>query len=101
MQIALVREPEGSLTFIALLVSELQAGGVIGQGLIHHHVALVVVVVLQVDGAVDLVELLLVVGHVSNLAVRLSDQDRQEIIGSGHNLCNNFIIFIKTSNVDK
>ena len=80
-------------------MSELQAGRVICHWLVHHHVALVVVVVLQVDGAVDLVELLLVVGHVSDLAVRLSDQDRQEIIGSGHNLCDNFMIFMK--NVDK
>ena len=82
-------------------MSELQAGGVIGHGLVHHHVALVVVVVLQVDGAVDLVELLLVVGHVANLAVRLSDQDRQEIIGSGNDLCDNCMIFISISNVDK
>ena len=82
-------------------MSELQAGGIIGNRLVHHHVALVVVVVLQVDGAVDLVELLFVVGHVANLAVRLSDQDRQEIIGSGNDLCDNCMIFISISNVDK
>ena len=77
---------EGSFTFIAFLVSELQAGGVFDNGLVHHHVALVVVVVLQVDRAVDLVELLCSVVDVSHLTVRLADQDCQEIISPGHNL---------------
>ena len=89
MQITLVREGgrEGSFTFIAFLVSELQTGGVFDNGLVHHHIALVVVVVLQVDRAVDLVELLRGVVDVSHLAVRLADQDCQEIIGTGYNLC--------------
>ena len=68
-------------------MSELQTGGVFDNGLVHHHIALVVVVVLQVDRAVDLVELLRGVVDVSHLAVSLTDQDSQEIICPGYNLC--------------
>ena len=68
-------------------MSELQTGGVFDNGLVHHHIALVVVVVLQVDRAVDLVKLLRGVVDVSHLAVCLTDQDSQEIICPGYNLC--------------
>ena len=75
-----------SFTFVAVLVGEDEAGAVVGQGPVHHHVALVVAVPLEVDGAVHLVELLRGVVDVLHLAVRLPHQHCQEVVGASNNL---------------